>query len=75
MKEEWEAIEKNGSWELISSLADCWPIGLKWVFKIKKNSKGEVSRHDAHFVGKGYSQRYVIQYDKVFAPFARFESI
>ena len=45
------------------------------MFKIKKNSKGEVSRHDAHFVGKGYSQRYVIQNDKVFAPFARFESI
>ena len=42
---------------------------------MKKNSKGEVSRHDAHFMGKGYSQSYVIDYDGVFAPVARFESI
>ena len=34
MKEELEAIEKSGTWELIFPPADCRPIGVKWVFKI-----------------------------------------
>ena len=45
MKEELDAIEKSATWELIMPPIECRPIGLKWVFKIKKNSRGEVTRH------------------------------
>jgi len=30
---------------------------VKWVYKAKKNSKGEVERYKARLVAKGYSQR------------------
>ena len=60
MKKELEAIEKSGTWELISPPTGFRPIGLKWVFKIKKNSRGEVTYHEACLVVKGYSQRYGI---------------
>ena len=47
------------------------PIGLKWVFKIKKNPFGEVVKH-TKLVVKGYCQRYKFDYDKLFD---HFESI
>ena len=48
---------------------------MKWVYKLKKNSLGEIVKHKAILVVKGYSQRYGIDYDEVFAHVARFESI
>ena len=51
------------------------PIGMKWIYKLKKNPLGEIVKHKARLVVKGYCQRYGIDYDEVFAPVARFESI
>ena len=53
----------------------CKPICVKWVYKLKKNLFGEVVKHKARLVMKGYRQRYKNDYDKVFAPIAHFESI
>ncbi|CAL1396308.1 unnamed protein product [Linum trigynum] len=75
MDEEIGAIEKNKTWELVSLPENQKPIGVKWVFKAKKNAKGEVVRHKARLVAKGYSQRPGIDYNEVFAPVARMESI
>ena len=41
----------------------------------KKNAKGEVDRYKARMVAKGYKQRADIDYDEVFAPIARLETI
>ncbi|KAH1095869.1 hypothetical protein GYH30_057311 [Glycine max] len=56
MEEEIKAIEKNNTWELSSLPKGHEAIGVKWVFKIKKNAKGEVERHKARLVPKGYKQ-------------------
>ena len=48
---------------------------MKWVYKAKKNAKGEVKRYKARLVAKGYSQRADIDYDEVFAPVARLETV
>ena len=75
MKEEMLAIDRSNTWELESPPSNCKPIGLKWIFKLKKNPKGEIIRHKAWLVGKGYSQRKGIDYEEVFALVARFETI
>jgi len=51
------------------------PIGAKWIYKEKKNVKEDVERYKTWFVEKGYSQKHGIDYEEVFAPFARLETI
>nr|CAD40418.3 OSJNBa0065J03.14 [Oryza sativa Japonica Group] len=51
------------------------PIGLKWVFKLKKDETGAIVKHKARLVAKGYVQRQGIDFDEVFAPVARMESV
>jgi len=75
MKEEIASIEKNQSWNLVETPQDKRPIALRWIDKVKVNPKGEVVRHKARFVAKGYLQWAGIDYGEVFAPVARLETI
>jgi hypothetical protein len=50
-------------------------IGLKWVFKVKKDEHDALVRHKARLVAKGYAQRQGIGYDEVFASVARLEAV
>ena len=75
MDEEIQAIRKNDTWDLADLPKDHKAIGVKWVYKVKKNAKGEVERYKARLVVKGYKQRAGIDYDEVFAPVARLETI
>ncbi|GLU18737.1 hypothetical protein SLE2022_350210 [Rubroshorea leprosula] len=75
MDEEMNAIKKNDTWELVTLPQGHAAIGVKWVFKEKKNSKGEVERYKARLVAKGYKQQHGIDYEEVFAPVACLETI
>jgi hypothetical protein len=46
-----------------------------WIFKEKKNAKGEVERYNARLVAKDHSQKYRIDYDEVFASVIRVKTI
>ena len=75
MDEEIHAIEKNDTWKLTNLPDNSKAIGVKWIYKTKKNAKGEVQRYKARLVAKGYKQREGIDYGEVFAPVARLETI
>ena len=75
MMEEMASIEENDTWVLTDLPQGHRPIGLKWVFKLKRNEQGEIIKHKAWLVAKGYVQQHGIDFDEVFAPVARMESI
>ena len=54
MEQELESVEQNSSWELVNLPAGHRPISLKWVFKLKKNELGEVIKHKARLVARGF---------------------
>jgi hypothetical protein len=49
-------------------------IGLKWMFK-QNDESGAVIKNKARFVAKGYVQQADIDFDEVFPPVARMESV
>ena len=70
-----KSIKKNETWKLVSPPKDFKPLGLKWVFKIKRNQNNQILKYKARLVVKGHAQRHVKDYDEVFAPVARIETI
>lgn len=75
MDEKIKAIQKNDTWELIN-LPECHkPIGVKRVYKTKTNPKGKIGKYKARLMVKGYSQREGVDYEEVFAPVARIDTI
>ncbi|GKA12241.1 putative ribonuclease H-like domain-containing protein [Tanacetum coccineum] len=50
-------------------------IGTKWVYKTKKDERGIVIKNKARLVTQGYTKEEGIDYDEVFAPVARIETI
>jgi Reverse transcriptase (RNA-dependent DNA polymerase) len=68
-------FKKNETWELAELSKGQKVIGVKWVFKKKMNLQGEIKRYKARLVVKGYRQKAGIDYDEVFAPVARIETI
>nr|CAB3451780.1 unnamed protein product [Digitaria exilis] len=75
MREELTAIVDNGTWTMVDLPPGQRPIGLKWVFKLKKDATGAVVHHKARLVAKGYIQRAGVDFDEVFAPVARLDSV
>jgi Reverse transcriptase (RNA-dependent DNA polymerase) len=75
MNEEIKAIDRNNIWELAELPKGSQPIGVKWVFKKKINAQGEIEQYKARLITKGYKQNAGIDYDEVFAPVARMETI
>jgi hypothetical protein len=75
MHKEMQAIQDNGTWELATLPTGHRVIGLKWMYKVKHNKAGNVVFHKARLVEKGYVQHAIIDFDEVFAPVARLESV
>jgi hypothetical protein len=50
-------------------------VGIKWVLHNKKDEHGVVTRNKARLVAKGYSQVEGLDFEKIFTPVARLESI
>ena len=75
MDDEMKSIKNNETWKLVSPPKDCKPIGLKLIFKIKRDQNNQIQKYKERLVVKGYAQRQGKDYDEVFALVARIETI
>ena len=54
MLEEMKAIKENETWELIDPPPGYRPIGLKLLYKVKRDECGAIVKHKAHLVARGF---------------------
>ena len=73
MQEELNSIEQNQTWRLVDRPQNARPIGVKWVFKIKRVN-GRV-RYKARLVALGYAQRPGIDFGETYAPVIRVSTV
>ncbi|THG96936.1 hypothetical protein EW145_g7692 [Phellinidium pouzarii] len=71
MRDEWETLRKLKVFEPSALPQGRKAIGCKWVYKLKLNADGEISKYKARLVAQGFTQKYLIDYDAVHAPVAR----
>ena len=75
MDEEMVSLDANYTWELMPLPHDKKAIGCKWVYKVKHNANGLVSKYKAILFAKGYAHTYGIDYEETFSLVARMETV
>ncbi|RVW84163.1 Retrovirus-related Pol polyprotein from transposon TNT 1-94 [Vitis vinifera] len=74
MKDEMKSMKDNGVLDLVELPEGVKPIGCKWIFKSKGDSKGNIVRYKARLVAKGFIQKEGIDYKKTFSPISSKDS-
>jgi hypothetical protein len=75
MCDEINSVERNKTWKLVKLPVGHQAIRLKWVFKLKRDEAGKVIKHKARLVARGFVQQAGVDFDEVYTPVARKESV
>ena len=71
MDDELATLACNRTWVLVPPPSNHNIVGCKWVFRIKRNLDGSISRYKARFVAKGFHQRPRVDYHDTFSPIVK----
>jgi len=65
--DEFQSLLDNGTWTSCDPPEGRTPLDAKWVFKIKRGANGEVLRHKARLVVRGFRQQEGNDFNETFA--------
>lgn len=66
MQQEYEALMKNHTRDLVSLPPNRKAIGCKWVFRVKENADGSINKFKARLVAKGFNEVQGFDFQKSF---------
>jgi len=75
METEYKTLIKNETWILVPRPTNKKILSNRWVFRVKKTQEGKIDRYKARLVIRGCIQEAGVDYDEVFAPVVRYETI
>ncbi|GKC46050.1 tryptophan aminotransferase-related protein 3-like protein [Tanacetum coccineum] len=75
MKEEYDALMKNGTWSLVPRASNTNVVDGKWVYRLKRDKNGAITRYKARFVAKGFRQQPGIDFHETFSPVVKSTTI
>ena len=75
MQEEINALNSQCTWSLVPLPAHKNLVGCKWIFKIKKNGDGSISRYKARLVAQGFCQEQGLDYGETFSPVVKSSTV
>lgn len=75
MNLELDALEMNGTWEIVQLPKGKHVIGSKWIFKTKFKQDGSVDKHKARLVVLGCHQKSSVDYFETFAAVAKLTTV
>ena len=75
MDEEIKSLYANRTWTLESTLTSVKAFSVKWVYKVKRDSNGDIELYKARLVAKGFRQFEGIDFDEVFAPVNKYATL
>jgi len=79
MKKELDSMRAHHVWDWVPAPTDGSggqrPIGCKWVFALKYDKDGKVTRFKARLVAQGFAQREGVDYGETYAPVLHYKSL
>jgi hypothetical protein len=72
---ELKSLDEAHTWNVVEHPKNTNIVSCKWVFKIKKNSAGEINKYKVQLVVHGFTQQYGVDYDETYAPVAHLASL
>ena len=54
-KKKFKLLKKNNTWEIVVIPREREVVSLKWIYKIKLNHEGDIQKHKAMLVTRGFT--------------------